>query len=140
MRNQRNHPLVRQGRRCVIGVGVATGAVVAAGVVAAATAYADTGADVLGEAGQDLTQATQVLDGAPTASLDAEEATLLTEQEMLQTEGASPLLSAQESLQAGLPQPRLDRSPRPLDRAKKFRAYRLVDRSLGCTSHPASPR
>ena len=103
MRNQRNHPLVRQARRCVIGVGVATGAVVAAGVVAAATAYADTGADVLGEAGQDLTQATQVLDGAPTASLDAEEATLLTEQEMLQTEGGSPLLSAQESLQAGLP-------------------------------------
>ncbi len=103
MTNHRKHPLVRQARRCVIGVGMAAGAVVAAGIVAAATAYADDGAAVLGEAGQDLTQATQVLDGAPVTSLDTGEAELLTEQEMLQTSSASSLLSAQESLQSGLP-------------------------------------
>jgi hypothetical protein len=90
---------VRHLRRWGIGVGT----VVAAAMIGAADAHADTGSDVLGDAGSDLTQATQVLDGAPTASLDAEEAALLTDQESLQTGPATELLADQESIQSDLP-------------------------------------
>jgi hypothetical protein len=50
-----------------------------------------------------LTQATQVLDGAPEASLDAQQLAILTGQEMLQTGAASSLLTSQDSLVSGLP-------------------------------------
>jgi hypothetical protein len=101
--NHRNHPHVRQARRCVIGVGMAAGAVVAAGMISIATAYADDADDVLGQAGADLTQATQVLDGAPEASLDAQQAGFLAAQEMIQTGSESSILSDQESILSGLP-------------------------------------
>ena len=103
MTNHRNQLLVRQARRCVISVGMAAGAVVAAGMIGIATAYADDGDDVLGQAGADLTQATQVLDGAPEASLDAQQAGFLVGQEMLQTGPASTVLSDQESTLSSLP-------------------------------------
>ena len=103
MNNHRNHPLVRLARRRVIGVGMVTGAVVTAGMIAAATARADTGSGELGDAASDLTQATQALDGAPTASLDAQEAAFLSGQEALQTGPASDLIADQESLEAGFP-------------------------------------
>jgi hypothetical protein len=103
MTNHRNHPLVRQARRFVVGVGAVAGAVTAAGIIAAATAYADTADAGLGEAGADLAQATQVLDGAPEASLDAEQASFLAMQEALQTGSASALISDQESILSGLP-------------------------------------
>lgn len=103
MPTYRNHPLVRQARRFVIGAGMVAGAVVTSGVIAAATAYADTPADVLGEAGQDLAQATTALDGAPTAGLDAQLATFLSGQEALQSGAAETFLSAQETGQAALP-------------------------------------
>jgi hypothetical protein len=101
--NHRKHSFVHQARRRVIGVGMAAGAAVAAGIVAAATAYADTGSDVLGEAGQDLTQATQVLDGAPTASLDAGQASILSIQEGVQNGALTTILSDQESILSNLP-------------------------------------
>jgi hypothetical protein len=104
--NKRNHPLVHHARRWGTFVGMGAGAAVAAamiGVFGAADAHADTGSDVLGQAGTDLTDATQVLDGAPTTSLDAEEAALLSAQESFQTGAASSLLASQESLQAELP-------------------------------------
>jgi hypothetical protein len=106
MSKHRNRPLVHQARRWGIFLGMGAGAVVAAaviGVSSAADAHADTGSDVLGQAGTDLTDATQVLDGAPTTSLDAEEAALLADQESLQTGAASSLLASQESIQAELP-------------------------------------
>lgn len=98
-----SNPLNRPWR-LVLGIGA--GAVAAAamlGLSEAADAHADTGSDILDQAGADLTQATQVLDGAPTASLDAEELSLLTGQESLQTDQATNLLDAQESLVSGLP-------------------------------------
>jgi hypothetical protein len=101
-----NQPLVHQTRRWGIFLGMGAGAVVAAamiGVSGAADAHADTVGDVLGQAGTDLTDATQVLDGAPTASLDAAEAAFLASQESLQTGSASALIADQEMLQSGLP-------------------------------------
>jgi hypothetical protein len=106
MNNHPNQPLVRQVRRWGIALGMGAGAVVAAamiGVTTAGDAHADDSADVLGQAGADLTQATQVLDGAPAASLDAEQASFLTAQESIQTDSAAAILSSQESLQSGLP-------------------------------------
>ena len=105
MNSQANHR-VRHRRPWRIALGMGAGAIAAAamlGLSEAAHAHADTGSDILGQAGADLTQATQVLDGAPTASLDAEELSLLTGQESLQTEEATSLLDSVESLQSGLP-------------------------------------
>jgi hypothetical protein len=104
-----NQPDERNGRRprpWRIALGISAGAVAAAamlGLSEAADAHADTGSDILDQAGADLTQATQVLDGAPTASLDAEELSLLTGQESIQTDQATALLSAQETVFNGLP-------------------------------------
>jgi hypothetical protein len=81
----------------------AIAAAVMLGLSEAADAHADDSADVLGRAGMDLTQATQVLDGAPEASLDAQQLAVLTGQEMLQTGSASSLLTEQESILSGLP-------------------------------------
>jgi hypothetical protein len=106
MSTHRNQPLVHQARRWGTILGMGAGAVVAAaviGVSSAADAHADTGSDVLGQAGTDLTDATTVLDGAPTTSLDAAQAAFLSGQESLQTGAASTLLADQESLQSGLP-------------------------------------
>jgi hypothetical protein len=89
-----------------IALGVSVGAVAAAamlGLSEAADAHADSASDVLGQAGADLTQATSVLDGAPEASLDAQQLSFLTGQEMLQTGPASALLADQESFFSGLP-------------------------------------
>jgi hypothetical protein len=106
MSNNRKKPVVHQARRWGTFLGMGAGAVVAAaviGVSSAADAHADTGSDGLGQAGTDLTDATTLLDGAPTTSLDAAELSFLDTQESLQTGGASMLLASQESLQAGLP-------------------------------------
>jgi hypothetical protein len=106
MPNHRNRPLIRQARRWRIALGMSAGAVAAAAVLGlseAADAHADDSADVLGQAGMDLTQATQVLDGAPEASLDAQQLAILTGQEMLQTGAASSLLTSQDSVLSGLP-------------------------------------
>src|SRR5271163_1523065 len=106
MTHRHNQPLIRQARRWRIALGMSAGAVAAAamlGLSEAADAHADDSADVLGQAGMDLTQATQVLDGAPEASLDAQQLALLTGQEMLQTGPASSLLTDQESILSGLP-------------------------------------
>jgi hypothetical protein len=106
MNHRRNQPLIRQVRRWRIALGMSAGAVVAAAVLGlseAADAHADDSGDVLGQAGMDLTQATQVLDGAPETSLDAEQLAVLTGQEMLQTGSESMVLSEQESILSGLP-------------------------------------
>jgi hypothetical protein len=95
-----NNPLNRPRRW---GITLGLGGVLAAALIGAADAHADTGSDVLGQAGTDLTDATTLLDGAPTASLDAEETALLSAQESFQTGAASSLLDEQESLQAELP-------------------------------------
>jgi hypothetical protein len=106
MNHRRNQPLMRQARRWRIALGISAGAVAAAamlGLSEAADAHADDSGDVLGQAAMDLTQATQVLDGAPEASLDAEQLAVLTGQEMLQTGAESSLVPDQESLLSGLP-------------------------------------
>jgi hypothetical protein len=106
MSTHRNQPLVHQARRWGTILGMGAGAVVAAaviGVSSAADAHADTGSDVLGQAGTDLTDATTALDGAPTTSLDAAELSFLDAQESLQTGAASTLLADQESIQSELP-------------------------------------
>src|SRR6202034_4084531 len=106
MPDHRNQPLVRQVRRWRIALGMSAGAVAPAAILGlseAADAHADDSADVLGQATADLTQATQVLDGAPEASLDAQQLMLLTGQEMLQTGAESSLITNQDSFQSGLP-------------------------------------
>lgn len=106
MNSQPDEGNVRRPRRWRIALGISAGAIAAAAMLGpfeAAYAHADTGSDILDQAGADLTQAIQVLDGAPTSSLDAEELTFLTGQESLQTDQATSLLDAQESLQSGLP-------------------------------------
>jgi hypothetical protein len=106
MNSQANHRRVRRPRPWRIALGMGVGAVAAAamlGLSEAADAHADDSADVLSQAGMDLTQATQVLDGAPEASLDAQQLAILTGQEMLQTGSASSLLTEQESILSGLP-------------------------------------
>ena len=103
MSNHRNQPPVGRARRWGIAIGMVAGATVAAAVIGGADAHADDGSDVLGQAGADLTQATSVLDGAPEASLDAQQLAFLAGQEMLQTGPASSLLSDQESVLSSLP-------------------------------------
>src|ERR1700742_1392313 len=106
MTSQPNHRRVRRPRPWRIALGIGAGAVAAAamlGLSEAADAHADTGSDILDQAGAGLTQATQVLDGAPTASLDAQELALLTGQESIQTDQATNLLDAQETIFNGLP-------------------------------------
>jgi hypothetical protein len=106
MNHRHNQPLVSRARRWRIALGMSAGAVAAAamlGLAEAADAHADDGADGLGQAGMDLTQATHVLDGTPEASLDAQQLAFLTGQEMLQTGPASSLLTDQESVLSGLP-------------------------------------
>jgi hypothetical protein len=106
MTNHRNQPLIRQARRWRIALGMSAGALAAAamlGLSEAADAHADDSGDVLGQAAMDLTQATQVLDGAPEAGLDAEQLAVLTGQEMLQTGAESSLIPDQESILSGLP-------------------------------------
>jgi hypothetical protein len=106
MNHRRNQPLIRQVRRWRIALGMSVGAVAAAAVLGlsdAADAHADDSGDVLGQAAMDLTQATQVLDGAPEAGLDAEQLAVLTGQEMLETGAESSLIPDQESLLSGLP-------------------------------------
>jgi hypothetical protein len=52
-------------------------AAAAAAMIGMGTAHADTADDLLGQAGADLTQATQVLDSVPATALDAKEASLV---------------------------------------------------------------
>ncbi|MGA8327856.1 MAG: hypothetical protein WB777_00985 [Mycobacterium sp.] len=106
MTNHRNQPLIRRARRWRIAVGMSAGAVAVAAVLGlseAAYAHADTGSDVLGQATADLSQATELLDGAPEASLDAQQAAILSEQELFQTGSASSLITEQDSVVSGLP-------------------------------------
>jgi len=106
MSNQPDEHNARRPRPWRIALGISAGAIAAAamlGLSEAADAHADDSADVLGQAGMDLTQATQVLDGAPEASLDAQQLAILTGQEMLQTGSASSLLTEQDSVLSGLP-------------------------------------
>ena len=106
MSNQPDERNARRPRPWRIALGISAGAIAAAamlGLSEAADAHADDSADVLGQAGMDLTQATSVLDGAPEASLNAAQLSFLTGQESLQTDELTTLLSGQESLQSGLP-------------------------------------
>ena len=102
----RKRSVMRPARRWRLALGVGAGAVAAAaflGLSEVADARADTGSDVLGQAGIDLTDATQLLDGAPTSSLNAAELSFLTGQESLQTGSAAQLIADQEATQAGFP-------------------------------------
>ena len=106
MSNRRNQPMVGRVRRWGTALGMGAGAVVAAttiGLAAAADAHADASDTGLGDAGTDLTQAISVLDGAPDASLDAEQASILSIQEGVQNGSLSTILSDQESILSNLP-------------------------------------
>jgi hypothetical protein len=69
---------------------------------AASTTTTDNADDVFTQAAADLTQATPVLDSAPTASLDAENLSILNSEQSLIT-GLEPTLTQQASLQDSLP-------------------------------------
>jgi hypothetical protein len=106
MNSQPNHRHVRRPRPWRIALGMGAGAVAAAamlGLSADGDAHADTASDVLGQAGADLAQATQLLDGVSQASLDAPQLVVLTGQESIQTESEAAILSGQESFLSGLP-------------------------------------
>jgi hypothetical protein len=92
----------RRVRRCGVGFGMAAGAVMAA-MIGLPTAQADDVDELLSQAGQDLTQGTQVLDQVPVTSLDVGAAAALATQETIQTGPALSLLDKAETFQAGLP-------------------------------------
>jgi hypothetical protein len=92
-------------RRWATGAGLAGGAAVAAAMIGLASgpvANADTPDDVLGQAGQDLTQAIDDLNQAPTTGLDADQLSELYNQIGLLYNEES-MLSTTETMQAGLP-------------------------------------
>lgn len=93
--------MISNVRRRAIGVGLAGGAVVAAAMIGVSAANADTPDDVLGQAIQDLTQGTSVLDAAPTADLGAFQAEFLAHQATAATT-FDPLLTQLASLEDGL--------------------------------------
>jgi len=99
-----NPRTARHARRWGFGVGVAGAAAAAAmiGMAGAPVGRADTPDDVLGQAIKDLTQAAQVLEQAPQASLDAHVLAALTPEENLIGTSES-FASALEADQAGLP-------------------------------------
>lgn len=77
---QGNRRPKRQARRWGTCAGMAAGTVMAAGMITlviAPTANADTDDELLGQAGADLTQATQVLDSVPAGALDSRETMLV---------------------------------------------------------------
>jgi hypothetical protein len=80
-----SHRTSRHARRCGVGVGVASAAVAAAmiGLASTPSARADTPEDVLGQAIQDLAQASLLLEQAPQASLDAQQIAALAPEENL---------------------------------------------------------
>lgn len=91
-----------RARRWSTGVGLAAAAAAAA-MVGMGTAHADDADQVLAQAGPDLTQATSVLDSVSSASLDAQQASALADQEMIQTGPTSQLLDVAQTYQDGLP-------------------------------------
>ena len=106
MNSQPSHRRVRRARPWCIALGMSAGTVVAAamlGLSEAADAHADAGDSGLGQASADLSQAISVLDGAPEASLDAQQSAALSIQEGVQSGALSTLLSNQESIVSGLP-------------------------------------
>jgi hypothetical protein len=86
----------------VWGVGIGTAAAAAA-MIGTGAADADTYDELLGQAGADLTQATQVLDQVPTAALDARELVRFDAVEQLQTSDVQQLIPAIQTFQDGLP-------------------------------------
>jgi hypothetical protein len=100
-----NHCSSPRVRQWSAGVGLAGAAAVAALMIelaSAPVAAADTPDDVLGQAGQDVTQAIDALNQAPTTSLDAEQLSLLYNQESLLYNEESQIPTF-ESMQADLP-------------------------------------
>ena len=90
-------------RRWGTGLGLVTGAVVAAATLGATTAHADDAEQLVAQAVSDLTQADQVLDQVPTTSLNAAQTGIFNEQGIIQTGPASDLLSTIQTFQDGLP-------------------------------------
>jgi hypothetical protein len=78
------------------------GLLATAAMIGMGTAHADTADEVLGQAGADLTQATSVLESAPTASLGTDGPIVITEGESFTTQAES-FLATTESYQADLP-------------------------------------
>jgi hypothetical protein len=90
-------------RRWAAGVGMAAATAMAGAMMALAivpSASADDGDELLGQAGADLTQATQVLEQIPTTALDAREANGVAAGETFQTDLAQQAIPTLESLQA----------------------------------------
>jgi hypothetical protein len=94
-----NRRTTGQARVWAGGIGMAAAA---AAMIGMGTAHADTVEDVLGQAGVDLTQATSVLESAPTASLGTDGPIVLTEGQSFITQAES-FLATTESYQADLP-------------------------------------
>jgi hypothetical protein len=82
--------------------GLSTAAAAAAAMIGMGTAHADTADDLLGQAGADLTQATSVLESAPTTSLGEDGAIVISEGQSFITQAES-FLTTTESFQADLP-------------------------------------
>jgi hypothetical protein len=92
----------RTTRRARLGAGGICMAAAAAAMIGVGTAHADTPDDVIGQADQDLIQAVDALQQAPTAGLDSQELSIITGQES-QLYNMEGLLTNLESQQDGLP-------------------------------------
>jgi hypothetical protein len=99
----------RSTGRAGIGAGAFCLAAAAAAMIGMGTAHADTPDDVIGQAEQDLSQAVDALQQAPTTGLDSQELSIVTGQEsqLYTTEGLLTNLEAQQDAlpvadQAGL--------------------------------------
>jgi hypothetical protein len=95
----RTHRTVRRARQWSTGVGLAAAA---AAMIGMGTAHADTPDEVIGQADQDVINAVDALQQAPTAGLDSDELGLITGQESILYNQES-LLTNLETQQAALP-------------------------------------
>ncbi len=97
-----DHRGVHRVRQWGAGIGVASGAGLAAALIAVAAAHADDADGLVGQAASDLSQANSVLESAPTTSLDAQDLSILVgfESEALNLDS---FVLQQEPIVAGLP-------------------------------------
>lgn len=104
VKKRRNRPIVRRGHGCRVSLAAsAVSMVVSIGMASAPSAHAQDAGAVLDQAGQELAQASQVLDSAPLGSVDPQAIANILDAEERMVAVQEEFLAHFESVQAGLP-------------------------------------